>query len=212
MYFEYGKKETDYLKKKDKKLGEAIERIGMIERTVTPDLFTATMQSIIGQQISTIAQATICKRLEELLEEVTPHSVANIPKDDLQKIGVSHRKAEYMQAFAQSIVDKNFDIHALHDMEDDEIIKALSAHKGIGVWTAEMLMTFSMQRQNILSYGDLAIVRGMRMLYRHKEISPALFEKYRKRYSPHASVAALYLWAIAGGALPELQDCAIKKK
>jgi DNA-3-methyladenine glycosylase II len=68
-----------------------------------------------------------------------------------------------------------------------------------------MLMLFSMQRPDILSYGDLAIQRGMRVLYRHRKITRQLFEKYRRRYSPYGSVASLYLWAIAGGAIKETE-------
>ena len=74
-----------------------------------------------------------------------------------------------------------------------------------------MLMIFSMQRPDILSWDDLAIQRGLRMLYRHRRITPKLFAKYKKRYSPHASVASLYLWAIAGGACASLKDCAPEK-
>ena len=76
----------------------------------------------------------------------------------------------------------------------------LAKVNGVGMWTAEMLMLFSMQRPDIFSFGDLAIHRGLRMLYRHKEVSRELFERYRRRYAPHGSVASLYLWAIAGGA------------
>jgi DNA-3-methyladenine glycosylase II len=65
-----------------------------------------------------------------------------------------------------------------------------------------------MQRPDILSFGDLAILRGMRMLYHHREITRQLFEKYRRRYSPYGSVASLYLWAIAGGAISEMKDYA----
>jgi len=67
-------------------------------------------------------------------------------------------------------------------------------------------MLFSLQRPDILSYGDLAILRGMRMLYRHREISRQLFEKYRRRYSPYGSVASLYLWEIAGGAIEGMKN------
>jgi len=79
-------------------------------------------------------------------------------------------------------------------------------------WTAEMLMIFSMQRPNVLSYGDLAIQRGLRMVYHHRKIDKATFRKYWKRYSPYASVAGLYLWAVAGGAIDEMKDYAPKKK
>jgi DNA-3-methyladenine glycosylase II len=81
----------------------------------------------------------------------------------------------------------------------------------VGVWTAEMLMIFSMQRRNILSYGDLAIQRGLRMIYHHRQIDREKFNKYWKRYTPYASVASLYIWAVAGGAIPEMKDYAPQK-
>ena len=77
---------------------------------------------------------------------------------------------------------------------------------GIGVWTAEMLLLFTLQRPDILSYGDLGIQRGMRMVYRHRKITKKLFAKYRRRLSPYGSVASLYFWMVAGGAIPDLED------
>ena len=97
-------------------------------------------------------------------------------------------------------------------MSDDEAIAALSSLKGVGVWTAEMILLFCLQRPNIFSYGDLAILRGMRMVYHHRSIDKALFEKYRRRLSPYCSVASLYFWAVAGGAIPEMKDYAPAKK
>ena len=97
-------------------------------------------------------------------------------------------------------------------MSDEDAIKELSALKGIGVWTAEMILLFCMQRPNIFSYDDLAIQRGLRMVYHHRKIDRKLFEKYRRRFSPYCSVASLYLWAVAGGAIPEMKDYAPKKK
>ncbi|MCF0247943.1 MAG: hypothetical protein HUJ86_04980, partial [Synergistes sp.] len=79
------------------------------------------------------------------------------------------------------------------------------------VWTAEMLLIFSLGRRDVLSFGDLGIQRGLRMLYRHKEITPAIFDRYRKRYSPCGTLASLYLWEISGGALPGLTDPAAEK-
>lgn len=68
-----------------------------------------------------------------------------------------------------------------------------------------------MQRHDVFSYGDLAVLRGLRMVYHHRKIDKKLFEKYRRRFSPYCSVASLYLWAVAGGATPELKDPAPKK-
>ena len=84
-----------------------------------------------------------------------------------------------------------------------EAIAALSSPKGIGVWTAEMILPFCLQRPDVLGFGDLAIQRGLRMVYHHREIKPPLFERNRRRFSPYGSVASLYLWAVAGGAIPE---------
>ena len=212
MYFEYDEKAIDYLKSKDAILGHAIERIGKIERQVQSDLYEALVNSIVGQQISTAAHRTIWKRITDYYGTVTPEKICQTSVDDIQKFGLSFRKAEYILDNSRRILSGELDIHSLESKSDEDVIKELSACKGIGIWTAEMLMIFCMQRQNILSYGDLAILRGMRLLYRHRKIDRTLFEKYRRRFSPYGSVASLYLWAIAGGALPELRDPAPKNK
>ena len=105
-----------------------------------------------------------------------------------------------------------FDIEAVEHMSDEEAIAALSSLHGIGVWTAEMILLFCLQRPDILSYGDLAILRGMRMVYHHRAIDRKKFERYRRRLSPYGSTASLYFWAVAGGAIPELKDPAPRKK
>ena len=82
-------------------------------------------------------------------------------------------------------------------MDDAAAIAALSALKGIGVWTAEMILLFCLERPDVLSFGDLGIHRGMRMVYHHRKVTRQVFEKYRRRYSPYGSVASLYLWAVS---------------
>lgn len=209
-YFEYGARECNYLCKKDKKLGEAIGIIGKINREVNCDIFSSIVHHIVGQQISTAAQATIWARLNEKLGLVDAANVLSISDDELQSVGLSYRKVSYIKSLAERCSTGEFDIDGLRQKPDEELIKSLIELKGIGVWTAEMLMIFCLQRPNILSYGDLAILRGMRMLYRHKDISRERFDKYKKRYAPYGTVASLYLWAIAGGAIPSLSDPAAK--
>jgi DNA-3-methyladenine glycosylase II len=197
--FKYGSIEIDYLKKKDKKLAEAIDRIGMIEREVTTDLFTALISSIVAQQISAKAADTVWNRIVERFGEVTPERLAQISTEEIQQCGLSMRKASYIKGITEVVIKGELDLEELTKLSDDEVSKRLSALNGIGVWTAEMLMIFSMQRPDIVSWGDLAIRRGMMMLYHHKELPKERFEKYRKRYSPYGSVASLYLWAISAG-------------
>lgn len=212
MYFEYGDKEVDYLKRKDKKMAEAIEKIGHLHRPVDEDLFSSVIHHIIGQQISTAAQATIWRRMKEDIVEITPITICSKDTACLQKYGMTYKKAEYIKDFAVKINNGEFDLVDLTHMEDETVKKELSSLKGIGIWTAEMLMLFCLQRPDVFSFGDLAIHRGLRMLYRHKSIDRDRFEKYRKRFTPYGSVASLYLWAIAGGAIPELADPAPKIK
>ncbi|MDR2891942.1 MAG: DNA-3-methyladenine glycosylase 2 family protein [Deltaproteobacteria bacterium] len=236
--FSYGEREINHLKARDKTLAAAIEEIGLIRREITPDLYTSLVYSIVSQQISSKAATTICGRLldrfchpqtgSEQVEDIqaaktaesvrgrserlNPRDLALAEVEAIQQCGMSMRKASYIQELSRKVWDGSFDLRALPGLSDAELCAALCTLKGIGVWTAEMLMTFSLQRPNILSFDDMAIQRGLRMLYRHKKITRPLFEKYRKRYSPYASVASLYLWAIAGGACTKLSDPTAKQK
>ena len=211
-YFPYGEKELAYLRKKDKKLSAVIDRVGHIERAVDDDLFSAVVHHIVGQQISTKAQATVWARVQNALGTVDAEHVLGYGEANLQSLGISFRKAEYITDFAEKVHTGAFDLDAVAHMPDAEAIRALSGLKGIGVWTAEMILLFCLQRPDILSYDDLAILRGLRMVYHHRSIDRKLFEKYRRRFSPYGSVASLYLWAVAGGAIPEMRDYQPKKQ
>lgn len=196
-FFEYGQKEIAYLKSKDKKLGAAIDEIGMIKREITPDPFIALVSSVVSQQISNKAAETVWNRLDKLLGNITPESIAQAELSEIQGCGMSMRKAGYIKGIAEAAISSIVDFNTLHTLTDEEIIKKLSSLHGVGVWTAEMLLIFSFCRPNVLSYKDLAICRGIMNLYGLKELSREKFERYRKRYSPYGSVASLYLWALS---------------
>lgn len=212
MVFAYGAREMEYLCSRDSRLAEVIQRIGHIERGVDSDLFSSVVHHIIGQQISSRAQQTIWQRMTDRFGAVTPETIAGASEEELQALGMTFRKAEYIRDFAARIEDGSFDPDAVNSMDDEDAIRALTSLKGIGIWTAEIILLFCLQRPNILSYGDLAIQRGMRMVYHHRKIDRKLFDKYRRRLSPYCSVASLYFWAVAGGAIPEMKDYALRKK
>lgn len=212
MYFIYGDEEIEYLKSKDKILGGVIEKIGHIERVTDTDLFSSVVHHIIGQQISTKAQETIWQRLKDELGEVNAENIYKTDISRLQSLGMSFRKAEYIKDFADKVHSGSFNLQDISEMSDEEAIKALVSLKGIGVWTAEMILLFCLQRPDIFSFDDLAIQRGLRMVYHHRKIDRKLFEKYRRRFSPYCSVASLYLWAVSGGAITEMKDYAPKKR
>lgn len=196
-FFEYGQEEIEYLTRKDKKLGAAIEKIGMIQRAITPDPFTALISSVVSQQISNKAAATVWSRLSTLLGSISPERIMEVDQSAIQGCGMTLKKASYIKGIADAAKNGTIDFKTLPTLKDEEIIKRLSSLHGVGIWTAEMLLLFSLCRPDVVSYRDLAICRGMMNLYGLKELPKDKFERYRKRYSPYGSVASLYLWALS---------------
>ena len=198
VFFEYGQAEIEHLKGQDKKLGAAIDQIGLIQRGVIPDVFSALIQSVLSQQISTKAAQTVFNRMNTLLNhDLTPQSLKSIGLDAIKGCGMSQRKAGYILGIAEASLTGVVDFTMLKTLTDAEIIKKLTALNGVGVWTAEMLLIFSLRRPDVVSFGDLAIRRGMMNLYGLKELPKEIFEKYRESYSPYGSVASFYLWALS---------------
>lgn len=195
-FFDYGDDAIEHLSRRDRRLGEAITRLGRIERRVTPDLFPALVRCIVEQQISTKAAETIWGRLSERFE-VSPSALAAADVDAIQGCGVSMRKAGYISGIARAVASGELDLDAVAGMDDADVIRTLSAYPGIGVWTAEMLLIFSLGRPDVVSWDDLAIRRGMMRLYGHRSLTKERFARYRRRYAPHGSVASLYLWALS---------------
>ena len=152
---------------------------------------------ISGQQISSKAANTVWNRVLNRYSPITPETIMAITTEEIQKCGMSNRKANYIKGIAEAVVQGKLNLSELEHLPDDEVIKRLSSLPGIGVWTAEMLMIFSMQRPDVVSWGDLAIRRGMMTLYGLKDLTREQFHEYRKRYSPYGSVASLYLWVIS---------------
>jgi len=212
-YFEYGDEAVEHLKRKDAKLAAAIDAVGHVWREMDEEgLFSSLVHQIVGQQISSAAMRTVWARLVALLGEVTPQAVDAATPEQLQSCGMTFKKAGYIKALAAKVTSGAFDLEAVERMDDAQAVAALSSLDGIGVWTAEMLLLFCLGRPNVLSFGDLAIHRGMRMVYHHRKVTRELFERYRRRYSPYGSVASLYLWAISHMDVPGYdRDYAPKK-
>ena len=210
--FAYGEKELAFLKSQDTALARVIDMVGHIARPVQPDMFMAVVNTVIGQQISSKAHITVWERFKTLFPPITPEHIVAIPPETLQTCGISMRKVAYIQEISAAIAKGDLNLAQLHTLDDAAVCARLSQLKGIGIWTAEMLMIFSMQRPDVLSWDDLAIQRGLRMLHRHKALTRELFAKYKKRYSPYATVASLYLWELASGKYENYTDPAPQKK
>ena len=195
--FEYGEEEVNYLKSVDKLLGEAIDRIGKVERVVIPDLFPAMIYAIIGQQISQKATRAIWARLMDKYGAITPDTIGALTIEDIKQCGMQATKAKYIKGIADTVLSGELDLEGLRELPDKEVIKKLSSLNGISVWTAEMLLLNCLERKNILSYGDVSIRRGIMKLYGLNRLPREQFVVYKNRYSPYASVASIYLWRLS---------------
>ncbi|MBP1995130.1 DNA-3-methyladenine glycosylase family protein [Paenibacillus eucommiae] len=196
-YFDYGREEIDYLKSVDETLAAAITRLGRVERTIIPDLFAALVYAIVGQLISVKAVHTIWKRMQDQFGEISAPNLAMQTADDIQGCGMTMKKAVCIQHIAQSIAQDAFNLNELYQLSDAEVIKTLTALNGVGKWTAEMMLINSMERRDVVSWGDIAIRRGMMKLYGLPALTKEQFEQYRLRYSPYGSVASIYLWELS---------------
>lgn len=191
-----------YLAQKDKRMAEAIAAIGDIHRQPMGGVFETLVQSILGQQVSIKAADTVWQRLQAAVGEVTPASIAACEAEALQACGMSRRKAEYILGAAQAAVEGRIDYDALAALPNEVCIAQLTQLKGVGRWTAEMLLLFSLQRQDVMSYGDYGLRMGLCKLYHHQDMPPERFRRYQKRFSPYGSAASLILWEVTRGSAP----------
>lgn len=197
QYFKYGQEEIDYLSNKDSQMKKAIKEIGFIKREVNSNIYQSIVQSIVGQQISTAVQKNIMKKLKDKFPKFDANAIFEASDEELRSLGLSFRKVNYIKEFSEKVVLGELNLDKLKTLTDDEVIKILTSLKGIGLWTAEMTLLFSLERPNVFSYGDLAIKRGLQRLYGLENITKELFEYYKNLFSPYCSVASLYLWKLS---------------
>lgn len=204
-YFICLPEELTHLSEKDPSLGEFIKKAGCLKRKKISDPFTGLVNIIIGQQISNSAKAAIWNRLRECSMEITPASMLKFAPEELRGLGISRKKAAYIQAAAQAFAIGDF-TEKIFSLPDEQLINKLTKLPGIGEWSAEMLLIFTLGRRDILSMKDLAIRRGLRMLHSLDKITSENFTLFKKLYSPYCSAASLYLWELASGKYKEYID------
>ena len=199
-YFPYSERELDYLAAHDAALGTVIREVGRIRREIKTDVFAALVGLIIAQQISGKAAAAVEAKLVARIGKPTPQLLASLTEEDLAACGMSRRKAGYILGAAQAALNGQVDFAALSVLSDAEVIAGLTGLSGVGRWTAEMLLIFSLARPDVISYKDFGIRKGMRLLYGLENLSRADFVRLSEAYHPYASIASFYLWHIANNA------------
>jgi DNA-3-methyladenine glycosylase II len=186
----------------DPKLAAVMERFGPLDpardrRASRPDAYTALARAICGQQLSTKAAATIWGRVEELFggEVPAPDQVLAVDPQELRDAGLSWSKVSYFRDLAERVRDGELDLERLPQASDEEVIAELTEIKGIGRWTAEMFLIFHLGRPDVLSAGDLGIRKGAQLAHGLEELPTAAeLELIGQEWSPHRTLACLYLW------------------
>ncbi|HSD60703.1 MAG TPA: DNA-3-methyladenine glycosylase 2 family protein [Burkholderiales bacterium] len=159
------------------------------------DAFSTLARSIVGQQISVKAAASVWRRLEEAVEEISPEAVARAPAIRLQRCGLSGRKAEYLLGLARGFADGSLQPAQWASLDDEALIRELVKLRGIGRWSAEMFLIFHMLRPDVLPLADLGLQRAIRLHYHgDRQISLRRMEAIAGRWRPWRSVATWYLW------------------
>jgi DNA-3-methyladenine glycosylase II len=162
------------------------------------DPYKALVHSIMSQQLSTKAAATIARRFDDLFGGTfpAPAQVLAMPEDRLRSVGLSGMKVSFVRDLARRVEDGSLRLDALDAMDDEQVIEELTKVKGIGRWTAEMFLMFRLQRPDVLPIGDLGIVNAIKKQYRlRKTPTPQRMMRLGESWRPYRSVACWYLWA-----------------
>lgn len=198
LIFPYGKAELDYLCAADARLAAVIKKAGKIEREINPDIFAALVSSIISQQISGKAAAAVKSRVMNASGGcLMPESLLALPFDSLKNCGLSAQKTHYVKAAAQAVAEGTIDLNGLKNLPNEDVIAELSALPGVGRWTAEMLLIFSLGRPDVISFNDFGIRKGLQLLHGMEKIGKKEFLELTAPFHPYATVASFYLWHAA---------------
>jgi DNA-3-methyladenine glycosylase II len=200
----------DQLAAADPKLARLIEHIdhARIESRLeerTRNRFEALIRIIVGQQVSTAAARTIWNRVLDAFDG--PPEPARLTEPDatdvLRAAGLSGRKASYVIGIAEAVEAEELRPHELDELEDEEVVDALVALRGLGRWSAEMFLIFDLGRPDVFSGGDLGLRRGIQIAYGMADPpSPEEAVAIAERWTPNRTLASLYLWEAAGIGLP----------
>jgi DNA-3-methyladenine glycosylase II len=191
-----------YLKRleKDAKLYSIIDTKLPVSVAKRPNVFLDLCSSIMSQQLSTAVAKVIFKRFLQLYggEEPTPAQVIDTPFETLRGIGLSNAKTRYVQNVARFAIDEGMEDDKLDKMSNEEVVDYLTKIKGVGKWTTEMLLMFTLGREDVFAIDDLGIQQGMIRLYKlktdDKKKLKAKMLKLSEKWSPYRTYACMHLW------------------
>jgi DNA-3-methyladenine glycosylase II len=186
-----------HLRKADPVMRDVIRKAGPFTMQLHRNRFRALVFSILGQQISGKAAASIRARLIEYLkpDQISPQSIARLTPEELRSVGLSGQKASYVLDLATRVADGELRLDRVARMSDEDVIESLVQVKGIGVWTAQMFLIFSLGRPDVFPHDDLGVRSAIRNLYGLDELpNKEISHKIATPWRPYATVASWYCW------------------
>lgn len=182
--------------RKDRKLAKIIDHVGNYNLTLTKNPYKSLVEAIITQQLSGKAADSISKRFRGIYGRFPkPADVLKTPDSKLRKAGLSGMKVKYIKDLSKRIESKELKLNYLKNLEDEQIIAELTLVKGIGRWTAEMFLIFSLGRQDVLPVGDLGLRKGVQRLHSLPDLpEKEKIEKIAQKWRPYRTAATWYLW------------------
>jgi len=189
-------KATIFLKK-DEILKQIIEKVGEVKLNKSTNYFVSLIEQMIYQQITGKAAATIFQRFKALFPEelITPEALLDLTEAELLSAGISRQKRGYLYSLSEKFIDGTIKPKKFVLMEDEEIIAELIKAKGIGRWTAQMFLIFTLAREDVFAPDDLGLRKAIQLHYKWEELpKPKEVEEFAKRWKPYRSYASHYLW------------------
>lgn len=184
-----------HLAKIDSKMNELIEKHGFIklEKTNDENYLMELISSIVSQQLSVKVAKVIWDRFSAYFNnDINPNKILEANDDSLRELGLSYRKISYIKNICEAAIAKTIDFDNLDSYDNEFIIDHLVQIKGIGRWTAEMFLIFSLKRENVFSYGDLGLVNAFKNVY--GDLPKEDIIKIVDSWAPYQTYASLYLW------------------
>ena len=190
------RKAVNHLKKCDPILRAIIDQVGPCRMEFGPPEFHSLAEAIVYQQLNGKAAVTIFKRFAALAgEPLTPEGILQLTDEQLRKVGLSKQKSAYVKDLAAKTAAGLLDFSQLPEMPDEEVIKHLTQVKGIGVWTAQMFLMFTLRRPDVLPTGDYGVQAAIKKHYKKRQMpKPHIMEKIARPWVPYRSIACWYLW------------------
>ncbi|MDD2431197.1 MAG: DNA-3-methyladenine glycosylase [Firmicutes bacterium] len=180
----------------DPTLTPVIDKVGDITVKLNRDYFASLVSTIIGQQLSNKVAGIIWQRLDDLFRGLlVPEQFLVTDSEALRSIGISYRKIEYIKNLASAVTNSDLNLQELERLSDQEVIDRLIKLKGIGVWTAEMFLIFSLGRPDVFSTGDLGLRKAVEKLCSLDErVNTEEIVRITNRWSPYRTFVSLHLW------------------